>query len=207
MPHSQIRCLEECIRKLPCGHKCTALCFQECKCSCGPAPSLSSTNEAEQKLQSQQQQPPNGPWTFRRKFTVDQDHTALVERYREYANGGSKREDMKLTAVSRGQAAKDELKRADNESFEAIFGNHTITETNAASAAYSGHSLATGTGKDRSAAEGVIDSQNGSPIRRKYMQYYSTGGHVRTESEKVIGKNNGRTKGGKTQTTSLVDVD
>lgn len=112
---------------------------------------------------------------------------------------------MKLTAVAREQSTKNELKRADDENFEALFGNHTIAEKNTFSVPSAGPAPATGTVRD-GAVKHEPNNQNGSPVRRRYTQYYSSGGHVRTESERIIAKDNSRATGGKTGATDLVDV-
>jgi Tfp pilus assembly major pilin PilA len=103
-----------------------------------------------------------------------QDHVALVERYRDYANGGAKTEDIRLSTSTRREYVQVWPGQA-------LHGTETINTTFMPATVRDGSNKA-------------IPKREGSPIRRKFTQYYSSGGHVRGNSKTGSGSADSHSK-------------
>ena len=126
------------------------------------------------------------------KRSAAENHSAFVERYQEFANGGVLRDDQRLAEEAHQRAMGTRaLRQADTESFANLFGRHKISDGPATS-----HMSPTAIGPDTRLTSGparatvtdvgyttVAHGASGSPVRRKYTQVYTTGGHPQASNE------------------------
>ncbi|KAL2002464.1 hypothetical protein VTN02DRAFT_6731 [Thermoascus thermophilus] len=130
-PHASVRCNQICGRSLPCGHRCNQPCSidQPCYCDCGGDTNASAIEELTIRDEATSHQsiypyPVQTPPKVKSVIRNDRDHGALLQRYREFANGGAKEQDELLAARANDLAAEEMKNQLDDEAFKDLFGNY-----------------------------------------------------------------------------------
>ncbi|KAL8694696.1 MAG: hypothetical protein Q9218_000707 [Villophora microphyllina] len=154
--HDKVLCYKRCSRILACGHQCKDVCHAPCSCKCGvepvkkapsPAPIFSYENSFQgatrgrSHARSSPSKTPRGSPTKRplqpsikpqsrsptKHPQVLVDLTPEAQAFREFAAGGHVQADAAAIAAANEAAAKEQLRRLDEENAAALFGDPVDT--------------------------------------------------------------------------------
>jgi helicase required for RNAi-mediated heterochromatin assembly 1 len=159
IPHSQVKCQSSCQRLLRCGHICSEVCFRPCKCRCSTTVSTIPTRNPPEKSLIPRVE------SFASQINGSEQHVALIQSYRNFANGGAEREDARLAAVTQQLTLEEEHRRLDEESFRCLFGTPSISPSTV----------------EKTTVEPV--SHVHGETRRRYIQYYSNQGGLASKEK------------------------
>ncbi|KAK2795176.1 hypothetical protein FQN52_006102 [Onygenales sp. PD_12] len=161
--HVQIRCQQSCTRTLPCGHPCINICSESCDCQYEDCPAVDMALIVAENEPPGAEFPPRTPVRQRRPVNSI-THAQLVRGYQNYADGGAQQDDARLAAEAELLSMNEQpITRNTGESLIDLL-NEDMTVP----------SVDQTPSKPKEEEVTVQRTPDGRPVRRKFVQYYSS---------------------------------
>ncbi|KAN0078623.1 P-loop containing nucleoside triphosphate hydrolase protein [Elaphomyces granulatus] len=178
-PHDQVICNKTCNKRLPCGHICRGPCSKDrpCSCPCGVVVVVEeieekvdvwegSNNEVISIVPSSSEDP---------VISNEKDHAEFIKNYRDFANGGAKKQDAVLNERAKAMASEEMQKILDEEAFNDLFGSNTREKKKAPNRMTPAVKRV---GIDGTKRERYVDYFNADATPSKARKHISSGGNL-----------------------------